>query len=90
MTICTLENLKRPKILVKAAQIGQRHYQRKKNLCHILGCTKLPSPEAAVIRLSEREHVINEERLQSEASYSITRHISLLTALLVESSFLEN
>ena len=89
MTIQELTNLKRPKILIKAAQIGQRHYQRHQNLCNILGCSRLPNPNAAVLGLSEKEHAINEARLLGEASYSITRHISLLTALLAESKFVD-
>lgn len=84
-----ISNIKRPKILIKAAQIGQRHYQRGSNLKNILGCTKLPNPNAILTRLCEKEQALNEARLLGEASYSITRHITLLTALLEESKFVD-
>ncbi|GLQ34464.1 hypothetical protein GCM10007939_07470 [Amylibacter marinus] len=88
MTQTTLRNIHRPRILIKAAQIGALQYKRETNLRQILRCVTLPKHTTAVERLAAQENALEEARKTGEASYSITRHISILAALLAEIRFL--
>ena len=76
--------IKRPRILVTAAKIGLENYHREKGLARLLRMSKTPEPEIALARLSDAEHVLNKDRLEGVATYSIERHIDVLTALLAE------
>ena len=79
-----LAQLKRPRILVKAAQFSARSYHRVNVLKRILRCTKTPTTPRAIEMLMEREHDLNEARLLGETSYSVHLHINVLSALLGE------
>jgi hypothetical protein len=81
-----LANLRRPRLLIRAAHCGLVDYRRDRDLKRLLKST--PSPERALDHL-----VLEEERLESirqtgEASYSVTRHIEVLIAMMAEARLL--
>ena len=84
-----LPKIKRPRILIKAAKIGLKHYEREKGLEQLLRLNKGAKPESVVEKLVAAEATINEQRVNGGASYSLDRHINLLTALLNEMCLLE-
>ena len=82
--ITPITQFKRPRILVKAAQISAQHYDRDTMLKRVLKCGKMPLHADAIAQLQEREAQLNDDRINNEASYKIQYHISLLAALLGE------
>ncbi len=76
--------LRRPRLLVRAARIGLRDYDRDRDLCRLMRSQTLPSPERAVSRLIEEEHTLEATRLDGDASYSVLRHVEVLIALMAE------
>jgi len=85
-----LTHMKRPRILVKAAQICAQTYEREKVLKRILHCTSLPTHAGAIAKIQEHEELQNEARLTGDASYKVQHHITLLGALLGEMQLLGN
>ena len=81
--------IRRPRILVKAAKIALDHYDRDTGLTRLLQLRNTPEPDVALARLTDTEDAMNEERLQGAATYSIERHIQILTALLAELCLVE-
>jgi hypothetical protein len=82
--IAPIAKLKRPRILVKAAQISAQNYDRNKVLRRVLSCINLPMHADAIARLQDHEVSLNEARLSGEASYKVQHHITVLSALLGE------
>jgi hypothetical protein len=79
-----ITKLKRPRILVKAAQISAQSYDRNKVLRRVLSCVNLPLHANAIDRLQEHEVTLNEARLSGKTSYKVQHHITVLSALLGE------
>ncbi len=79
-----LTNLQRPSLLVRAARIAATHYRREHHLRSILGSSHLPRHAVALLRLTEIESEMNARREIRNANYSVTRHIDVLTAIVVE------
>ena len=79
-----LENLRRPKILVRAARLGLSDYNRETDLVRITRTSKTSSPAAIVDRLLSQEQNLEMARKTGDASYSVQRHIRVLTAVLAE------
>lgn len=79
-----LESLKRPKILVRAAKIGLKTYRRTQDLSRFLGYKTLPQEGQALDQITALEADMERCRKDGDASYSIKRHIALLTALIDE------
>lgn len=96
----TEENLRRPRLLMRAARIGLQEYRRDRDLRRILPQTlfstlKAASPEAAVAMmatqgaalldwLTEEEGRNEAARRAATAGYSPLRHIEVMIALLAE------
>ncbi len=81
----TTTELKRPRILARAARAGARLYERERDLQRILpGLIGRRRPVEIVNRLSEAEAACEHSRRAREATYSIERHVQLLTALVAE------
>lgn len=80
-----ISQLKRPKLLVRAARFGQDDYRRTRDLRRLLKTDNLPRPGAALMALAEIEADMNDLRLQKSASYSLAIHIDALTAIMAES-----
>ncbi|GAA4217378.1 hypothetical protein GGQ68_003150 [Sagittula marina] len=83
-----LNDLRRPKLLIRAARIGVQDYRRSSCLNRILGQGQTPRPGEAVMRLIEIEADIDEQRRTADASYSVTRHVEVLTAMMGEARLL--
>ncbi|WP_069299394.1 DUF6477 family protein [Neptunicoccus sediminis] len=79
-----LSNLRRPKILISAARLGLAHYRRDADLRSITGSNRTPDRAFAIETLLRHEALLESERKDGAASYSIQKHIRVLTALLGE------
>ncbi len=78
-----LSNLRRPRLLIRAARFGLTDYRRERDLRRLIeGAT---SPEVTVARLLHEEERMEEHRRKGDACYSLSRHIEVLIALLAES-----
>jgi Family of unknown function (DUF6477) len=77
-----LADLRRPQLLIRAARCGLTDYRRDRDLRRLLDGQ--PSPDRAVRRLLSEEERLEEIRKTGEASYSVTRHIEVLIALMSE------
>lgn len=78
--------LSRPRLLSRAAHAGATIYRREKDLARIMprlfgkaGATVIPAIAAA-------EAACEAERKSGAANYSVSRHVSLLAALVAESA----
>jgi uncharacterized protein DUF6477 len=78
----TLNCLKRPRMLVGAARKGLTLYRRDRDLPRIAG-GGIGTPAQ---RLLEREDQLERTRREGDVTYSVARHIAVLTALLAEAS----
>jgi hypothetical protein len=79
-----LAALRRPKILVRAARAGVVEYRRDRDLKRILRLPRSTAPRQAIDHLLAEESRLEEIRAAGEATYSIQRHVAVLTALLAE------
>lgn len=94
------EELRRPRLLMRAARIGLQDYRRDRDLRRILpqalfSALKSASPEVALVMmaqqgaamlewLTEEEVRIEATRRAATADYSPLRHIEVMIALLAE------
>ena len=81
-----LANLRRPRLLIRAARFGLADYRRDRDLRRLIG--QISSPDVAVERLMTEEQVLEETRRAGDAAYSVTRHIEVLIALICETRLL--
>lgn len=79
-----LTTLRRPRLLIRAARHGVQDYRRDRDLRRLIGPAIFPSPDAAMPHLIRAEEEVELSRKAGSASYSITRHIDLLIALMAE------
>lgn len=79
-----ITQIKRPRILIKAAQISAKAYNRDRVLKRLLRVTTLPTHGNAIQKLQEYESIQNDARQSGDASYKIQTHIAILGALLGE------
>ncbi|MEO8243140.1 MAG: DUF6477 family protein, partial [bacterium] len=77
-----LANLRRPQLLIRAARCGLTDYRRERDLRRLLHAQ--PTPDRAIRQLLSEEERMEAIRQSGEASYSVTRHIELLIALMAE------
>ncbi|MDO8882390.1 MAG: DUF6477 family protein [Pseudotabrizicola sp.] len=80
--LARLEDLRRPRLLMRAARFGLSDYRRDRDLKRLVACPG--SPEATVNQLLSQEGKLEENRQRGDAAYSIARHIEVLIALLAE------
>lgn len=83
-----IEQQRRPKILIRAARLGAEDYRRDIHLPRLLGYGQLPRSGDALMRLMQREAVLNDQRKARDASYSLPRHLDLLIAMVGEARIL--
>jgi hypothetical protein len=83
-----LSDLRRPRLLIRAARIAAQDYRRDARLPRILGYGVTPRTGVAVVRLMALEAEMNEQRETGDACYSIAGHVEVLTALMGESQIL--
>jgi hypothetical protein len=80
---CTLlANLRRPRLLMRAARFGMGEYRRERDLRRLLKMAG--APQDALPHLIEVEERLEATRLAGDATYSVARHIDVLIALLAE------
>ena len=83
-----LSSMKRPKLLIRAAQHGQQTYKRTRDLRRILKGHSVPKPNEAIRRLREEEHLLNMARADQQEDYNPRQHVDVLIALLAEAMLL--
>jgi hypothetical protein len=83
-----LETLRRPRLLIRAARFGLENYNRNRDLKRVMGTSTAPSPNRALDGLIEKEAQIEQTRKQGDATYSVTRHVDILIALMAEARLL--
>lgn len=84
----SVDQLRRPRLLVRAARFGLAEYNRDRDLRRIFKDQKTPSPARAVPRLLEAEADLEATRQSGEATYSVARHVMVLVALISEQRLL--
>ncbi len=76
-----LADLRRPRLLIRAARFGMSDYRRERDLRRLVDVAR---PEQTMQRLLSEEERMEAERVAGLASYSIARHVELLIALMSE------
>jgi hypothetical protein len=79
-----LTALRRPKILIRAARAGLVDYRRERDLRRLLRQPKAACGPQAMDTLLAEESRLESTRAAGEATYSIQRHVAVLTAILAE------
>lgn len=82
-----LSNLRRPRLLISAARFGLDDYNRMRDFTRLFK-TAPPTPSQAVDRLIDEEANLEATRRSGAATYSITRHVDVLIALMAEARLL--
>lgn len=77
-----LADLRRPRLLIRAARCGVDDYRRDRDLRRLIDGTM--SPDRALPRLMQEENQLEEIRLSGDANYSVQHHIEVLIAMLGE------
>lgn len=83
-----LNALRRPKILVRAARAGVADYRRDRDLKRLLRQGRGVAPQQTIGKLLAEENRLEAIRAAGEATYSIQRHVAVLTAILAEARLL--
>lgn len=81
-----LANLRRPRLLMRAARFGLEDYSRDRDLRRLVRCQH--TPDHTVPTLLDEEERLEQTRLRGDASYSVARHVDVLVALLAEARLL--
>ena len=82
--LTTLDRLRRPRLLIRAARFGELDYRREADLRRHLGYGRLPRSGEALVRLIEIEAEMNARRKVDDAGYSPARHVDILIAMMGE------
>ncbi|QHQ34940.1 DUF6477 family protein [Algicella marina] len=80
--IQSLNELRRPRLLVRAARLGASLYRRDRDLAAALGGE--PSHRQTLSSLLSLEESIESIRRRGNGAYSPEKHIRVLTALIAE------
>jgi Family of unknown function (DUF6477) len=83
-----LSELRRPRLLVRAARHGLQDYRRERDLTRLVAAAPRQAPEATLDFLVETEERMEATRRAGDASYSIARHIEVLIAMMAEARLL--
>ncbi len=81
-------NLRRPKLLIRAARIGAQDYRRERDLKALTRTSRLPPTRRAMESLLMQEGDMEQSRREGDTAYSSARHVALLTALMAEARLL--
>lgn len=79
-----LSAIRRPRLLMRAARLGQTEYRRDRDLRRLMGALSVPAPDVVVPRLLSEEARLEMDRQAGSAAYNFTRHIEILIALIAE------
>ncbi|SFI85320.1 DUF6477 family protein [Celeribacter neptunius] len=83
-SLSTLNALRRPRLLVRAACFGLGTYNRNRDLRVRLHLQTLPSPQRALSLLIEEEARCEAGRRAGDTDYNVRQHVELLIALMGE------
>ncbi len=83
-----LKSLNRPRLLIRAARFGLQDYRRDRDLSRVLETPAPSTTESALSALLDAEAEIEEIRVSGDVSYSASRHINLLIAVMAEARLL--
>ena len=83
-----VSDLRRPRLLIRAARAGLADYNRARDLKRLTRADSAPSPDRAVTWLIAEEERLEETRRQGDAGYSLSRHIEILIAMMAEARLL--
>ncbi|WP_299789206.1 DUF6477 family protein [uncultured Marivita sp.] len=83
-----LSQLRRPRLLIRAARIGAQSYRREARLPRLLGYGVSPRTGPALVKLMSIEAELNEQRENGDACYSVAAHVDVLTAVMGEAQIL--
>lgn len=79
-----LGGLRRPKILIRAARAGVSDYRRDRDLKRLFRSLRGTSPQQVIVTLITEESRLELCRAAGDATYSVQRHVGVLTALIAE------
>lgn len=82
-----LSNMRRPRLLIRAARFGVADYRRDRDLRRLIGRTAPPAD--ALRQLMTEEGRLEHNRQQGDATYSFAKHIELLIALVAEARLMQ-
>ena len=83
-----IAQLRRPKLLIKAARFGLDDYVRNMHLRRILKTDSIPRPAPALMQLLDIESSLNTARIEKQTTYSVARHVDVMIALMAEAQIL--
>jgi hypothetical protein len=83
-----VQNLKRPRVLVRAAKAGAEDYRRERHLGRHIATATMPKTGDALLQLIELEKQANAARLENAATYSLVDHVDIMIALIGEAQLL--
>lgn len=86
--ITMLQNMHRPRLMMRAAKAGAEGYRRDAHLPRLLGHSTLPRHNQALLKLIEIETELNTKRKATEPDYSLMRHLDVLIAMVGEARIL--
>jgi hypothetical protein len=87
--LSSLQAMRRPELLIRAARIGARAYSRQTHLTRLIGIMPAPSSGAVLMQLIELEAEANDDRKNKQAGYSPARHVDILIAMMGEARMLQ-
>ena len=79
-----LSNVRRPRLLIRAARFGVPDYERGRDLKRVINSPDTPSPARAMSCLMTEEARLEDIRKTGDAAYSVARHVEVLIALMAE------
>lgn len=83
-----LKTLRRPRLLIRAARFGIVDYNRDRDLKRLMKSASTPTPTRAVDGLMEEEARLEQIRKTGDGTYSVSRHVEVLIALMAEARLL--
>lgn len=87
--LALFRNLRRPKILIRAARIAATGYRRERDLTRVLKTRRPACPERGLDTLLQIEAELEETRKTGTGAYNVTRHVEVLTAVIAEARLLQ-
>lgn len=85
-----IAQLKRPRLLVRAARFGLDDYDRAQRLPRLLDRAVPPGTGEAILLLMELEAEIDAARRNRSPDYAAARHVDVLIALMGEARALRH
>lgn len=85
-----LKSLHRPQLLIQAAHLGLEEYNRTSSLRRLLLQSVPPTPSETFPMLVSREAELDAARREGSAAYSVSRHVEMLAALIIEARLLRH